>query len=151
MTQQIANAKNCLAQVPQDIVRACYCQIIVTEQRAQTWLSVLKVSPTIFPPEHPVPRCYDDSWAVINWVIAHAKDRQVPDSWINNHADFTKVIFSGDSVGGNIAHNMAVRAGQEGLGDGVKLEGVILMHPFFGDGKPNKLWELICSDFKGWD
>ncbi|XP_027112457.1 2-hydroxyisoflavanone dehydratase-like [Coffea arabica] len=102
-------------------------------------------------PEHPVPACYDDSWAVINWVTAHAKDRQGPDLWINNHADFTKVFFSGDSAGGNIAHNMAVRAGQDGLGDGVKLEGVILMHPFFGDGKPNKLWELICSDFKGWE
>lgn len=102
-------------------------------------------------PEHPMPACYDDSWAVIDWVTSHARDRQGPDPWINNHADFTKVFFSGDSAGANIAHNMAVRVGRDGLGDGVKLEGMILTHPFFNDGKPDKILEHICPDLEGWD
>ncbi|KAL3515258.1 hypothetical protein ACH5RR_022160 [Cinchona calisaya] len=105
-------------------------------------------------PEHPIPACYHDSWTVLNWVTSHARDEQGPESWINNHADFSKVFLSGDSAGANIAHNMAAKASEEGLGNdgGIKIVGMILTHPFFGNGKPDKLWELICSDFDGsWD
>ncbi|XP_027072028.1 probable carboxylesterase 12 [Coffea arabica] len=102
-------------------------------------------------PEHPMPACFDDSWTMINWVTSHAKTRQGPESWINNHANFTKVFFAGDSAGANIAHNMAAKASQHSLGDGVKLLGLILMHPSFGNGQPHKLWELICPDLNGWD
>lgn len=102
-------------------------------------------------PEHPVPACYDDSWRVMKWVSSHAKENQGPEPWLNNHADFSRVFVSGDSAGANIAHNMAVKASLDRLEDVVKLEGMILTHPFFGNGKPDKLWELVCSDFAGWD
>ncbi|XP_027120378.1 probable carboxylesterase 12 [Coffea arabica] len=101
-------------------------------------------------PEHPIPACFDDSWAVTKWVDSHA-NRKGPEPWLNNHADFSRVFLAGDSAGGNIAHYMTVKASQEGLGDGVKLEGLILAHPFFGKGGREELWEYITSDFKGWD
>lgn len=101
-------------------------------------------------PEHPIPACYDDSWAVTKWVASHVS-RQGPESWLNNHADFSRVFLAGDSAGGNIAHNMAVKASQDGLEEGVKFVGLILAHPYFGKGGEEKLWEYITSDFKGWD
>ena len=101
-------------------------------------------------PEHPIPACFDDSWAVTKWVASHA-NRQGPEPWFNNHADFSRVFLAGDSAGGNIAHYMAVKASREGLGDGVKLVGLILAHPYFGKGGREELWEYITSDFKGWD
>ncbi|XP_047306742.1 2-hydroxyisoflavanone dehydratase-like [Impatiens glandulifera] len=39
--------------------------------------------------------------------------------------------IAGESAGANIAHNASVRAGSEGLPDGVKLVGGCLVHPDF--------------------
>ncbi|CAI9104365.1 OLC1v1003021C1 [Oldenlandia corymbosa var. corymbosa] len=100
-------------------------------------------------PEHKVPACYEDSWAVTKWVESHS-GKQGPDPWLNDHADFGRVFFAGDSAGANIAHNMAVRASNAEEG-GIKPLGLILAHPFFGNGKPDKLWQFICSDFNGWE
>lgn len=97
-------------------------------------------------PEHPIPACFEDSWAALKWVESHAKDRQGPEPWINNHADFTRIYVAGDSAGGNIAHNTVSRASSEGLEDGMKIVGMILAHPYFGSGQTEKLWDVICSD-----
>nr|GEV47087.1 probable carboxylesterase 2 [Tanacetum cinerariifolium] len=57
----------------------------------------------------------------------------------------------GDSAGANIAHNMAIRAGLEPI-NGINLEGVILLHPYFGGNDPigsecGKLKQLkVCTD-----
>lgn len=103
-------------------------------------------------PQHPIPACYDDSWEVTRWVGSHA-NRQGPEPWLNNHANFDKVFFAGDSAGANIAHNMATKVTvADGPENGViKPLGMILAHPFFGNWKVDKLWEYICSDFKGWE
>ncbi|KAI3980001.1 hypothetical protein MKX01_042655 [Papaver californicum] len=37
------------------------------------------------------------------------------ESWLNDYADFNKVFLGGDSAGANIAHNIAMRAGDNGL------------------------------------
>ncbi|RVW49683.1 putative carboxylesterase 13 [Vitis vinifera] len=50
-------------------------------------------------PEHPIPACYDDSWAAVQWAASHANG-DGPDTWLNNHADFSRVFFAGDSAGG---------------------------------------------------
>ncbi|KAG6653113.1 hypothetical protein CIPAW_05G052700 [Carya illinoinensis] len=113
-------------------------------------------------PEHPLPVAYDDSWAVLKWVESHADEKGpdewlkshadfervflAGDSAGANiahhmglrvgaegfHADFERVFLAGDSAGANIAHHMGLRVGAEGLHAGVKLEGIVLVHP--------KLW-----------
>lgn len=105
-------------------------------------------------PEHPIPACYDDSWQAFKWVLSHAAtSRQGPEPWINNHADFGRVFLAGDSAGANIAHEVMVRASEQngGLGDDAKIVGMILVHPFFGDGKPDKIWSCIAPDSRGCD
>ncbi|KAH6833027.1 hypothetical protein C2S53_014525 [Perilla frutescens var. hirtella] len=89
-------------------------------------------------PEHPLPAAYDDSDAALKWVYSHALDQTGFDkeSWIANHGNFGRVFIGGDASGANIAHNMAMRAGSDPLPGNVKIEGVILAHPFFGGSNP---------------
>lgn len=107
-------------------------------------------------PENPVPVAYDDSWAVLRWVAEHTNGGG-DEEWIRKHADFERVYFSGDSAGGNIAHNMAIRLGSENL-FGLKLLGVALVHPYFWGVEPvgeekkdldrkagvDRLWPFVC-------
>ena len=53
-----------------------------------------------------------------------------------NHGDFNTVFQGGDSAGGNIAHNIAMRAGKEALPGGVKIVGAFLTHPAFYSSYP---------------
>lgn len=99
-------------------------------------------------PESQIPACYEDSWAVMKWVASHEKG-EGPDPWINEHADFGRVFLAGDSAGGNIAHNMVTRVGVDGLGQCVKIAGMILAHPFFGNDKPDRIWSFICPEDTG--
>lgn len=101
-------------------------------------------------PEHKIPACYDDSWEALKWVVSHATGSG-PDPWVNEHADFGRVFLAGDSAGANISHTMATWAGVKGLESGVKISGIILVHPFFGHDKPEKLWNYCCSDETGLD
>ncbi|XP_017256204.1 2-hydroxyisoflavanone dehydratase [Daucus carota subsp. sativus] len=101
-------------------------------------------------PEHRIPACYDDSWEALKWVVSHAS-RSGPDPWVNEHADFGRVFLAGDSAGANISHTLAAWAGVKGLESDVKISGVIMVHPFFGDGKPDGLWDFCCSDGTGLD
>lgn len=115
-------------------------------------------------PEHHLPVAYDDSWAVLQWVASHA-DGKGPDEWLKNHADFEKLFLAGDSAGANISHHMALRADAEGLHAGVKLEGIVLVHPYFwgkepigsetGDaekrGKVDQLWRFVYPATSGSD
>ncbi|KAK2991499.1 hypothetical protein RJ640_016534 [Escallonia rubra] len=101
-------------------------------------------------PENPVPACYDDCYAVMKWVAQHKDCAHRPglDPWLSEHADFGKVYLAGDSAGANLGHNMVVRTD----GDGhwlKKFSGLVLIHPFFGNEEPDKLWEFICSDSGG--
>ncbi|XP_011015827.1 PREDICTED: probable carboxylesterase 5 isoform X2 [Populus euphratica] len=93
-------------------------------------------------PEHPLPAAYDDSWAAIQWVASHVNG-EGSESWLNGHADFDRTFLAGDSAGANIAHNMAVRAGSTNGLNGVKIVGVVLAHPFFGDNEPDTFSPVI--------
>ncbi|KAK1358847.1 2-hydroxyisoflavanone dehydratase-like [Heracleum sosnowskyi] len=101
-------------------------------------------------PENPIPACYDDSWEALKWVVSHASGSG-PDPWVNEHADFGRVFLAGDSAGANISHTMATWAGVKGLESDVKISGMILIHPFFGNDKPDKLWNYCCSEETGLD
>lgn len=70
-------------------------------------------------PDRPIPACYDDSWAALQWVAA----RQDP--WIVEHADLDRIFIAGDSAGGNISNNLVTRVGSIGL-PGAKVRDVDL-------------------------
>ncbi|KAM3377160.1 2-hydroxyisoflavanone dehydratase [Capsicum galapagoense] len=108
-------------------------------------------------PEYPLPIAYEDSWAALKWIIGSQE------KWIKDHADFSRVYFGGDSAGGNIAHNMAIRVGSEKM-DGIKLVGIFLACPFFWGKDPidseadspaskfvEKLWLFVNPNSSGLD
>ncbi|KAI3786300.1 hypothetical protein L1987_39890 [Smallanthus sonchifolius] len=115
-------------------------------------------------PDHPVPVCMNDSWEAIKWVAQHVNGNG-PESWLNEYADFGNVFLAGDSAGANIAHHMAIRVGSENPGRIVKLQGIILLHPYFwgkervgseSDGHPLKafvddLWKFAHPETSGVD
>ncbi|KAI6701303.1 hypothetical protein NL676_015627 [Syzygium grande] len=95
-------------------------------------------------PARPIPACYEDSWAALRWVAGHAGgDGAEP--WLNQHADFGRVFIGGDSAGGNIPHTLAARVGSIGLPRGVKVVGVVLVHPFFGGTDDDEMWLYACQ------
>ncbi|KAJ6821406.1 gibberellin receptor GID1C [Iris pallida] len=72
-------------------------------------------------PEHRYPSAYDDGWAALKWATNQ--------SWLRCSSDATPRIFLvGDSSGGNIAHNVALRA----VDAGIEISGNILLNPMFG-------------------
>lgn len=90
-------------------------------------------------PETPLPACYDDSWTAAQWAASAA------DPWISRRADLRRGVYlAGDSAGANIAHDVLSRVGQGGsIGAGVRVAGLAMVHPFFGDDEPNELWNYL--------
>ncbi|GJM98594.1 hypothetical protein PR202_ga15619 [Eleusine coracana subsp. coracana] len=105
-------------------------------------------------PEHPLPAAYDDCWAALRWAVSSARDND--DEWAAAHGDTARVFVAGDSAGGNIVHNVLVRAAGDELAP--RIEGAVLLHPFFGgsaviDGETEraveiavKVWGFACPD-----
>jgi len=92
--------------------------------------------------ERPLPACYEDSWVGLQWVASHA-NRNGSEPWLNEYADFNRVFIGGDSGGGNISHTLAIRVGTLGL-SGVRVVGLILVHPFFGGMEDDHMWLYMC-------
>lgn len=104
-------------------------------------------------PEHPVPACYDDAWAALRWAAEGA------DPWLRDRGDRGRMFVVGYSTGGNVAHNVALRAGSEAdaLPRGARVRGLGLLHPYFlsakkadGEhswlrGKLEELWPFACG------
>ncbi|CAO2202231.1 unnamed protein product [Urochloa humidicola] len=76
-------------------------------------------------PEHPVPACYDDAWAALLWATSAGAD-----PWLRDYGDAARVFVVGFSAGGNVAHNLTLRAGTE-PGGARHVEGMALVHPYF--------------------
>ncbi|KAE8728133.1 2-hydroxyisoflavanone dehydratase [Hibiscus syriacus] len=88
-------------------------------------------------PEHPLPICYHDCWTGLQWVVSHSNGDSNEEPWVYyTYADFDRVYIGGDSAGANIAHNILMKAGSEGLRNGVKIKGAFLTHPYFWGSKP---------------
>ncbi|KAM6558147.1 2-hydroxyisoflavanone dehydratase [Cannabis sativa] len=100
-------------------------------------------------PEDLLPTAFDDAWDAVKWAAAHSGGNG-PESWINQFADLNKVFLGGDSAGATLAHNVAIRAGVDGL-SGPKLMGMVLFHPYFGNDKPDKMLEVIFPTCEGVD
>ncbi|KAK9689818.1 hypothetical protein RND81_09G083400 [Saponaria officinalis] len=96
-------------------------------------------------PEYPIPACYEDTWDVTKWVLAHSAGTG-PDPWIAQWGDMSRVFLAGDSAGGNMSHNMLAQAAREGLlNQTTKIEGVILVHPFFAQGKLDEIVDFLSE------
>ncbi|CAO2211228.1 unnamed protein product [Urochloa humidicola] len=114
-------------------------------------------------PEHPVPACYDDAWAALLWATStSASSSSAADPWLRDHGDAARVSVVGFSAGGNVAHNLTLRAGSEPgplLARGARVEGMALVHPYFlspacdtaaeGEdwvrGKLAEMWAFACG------
>lgn len=83
-------------------------------------------------PENRLPAAIEDGFMAVKWLQAQAVAEE-PDTWLTDVADFGSVFISGDSAGGNIAHNLAVKhgAGSPELAP-VTIKGYVLLAPFFG-------------------
>ncbi|CAN6167227.1 unnamed protein product [Urochloa humidicola] len=110
-------------------------------------------------PENPLPAAYDDSWAALKWVLAATVAADGSDPWLSQYGDLSRLFLAGDSAGGNIAHNLALRAGEEGLDGGARIKGVALLDPYFQGRSPvgadatdpaylqsaARTWSFICA------
>ncbi|KQJ98621.1 probable carboxylesterase 12 [Brachypodium distachyon] len=116
-------------------------------------------------PEHRLPAGYDDAWAALQWALRSARSG-LAEPWLHRHADLTRLFLIGDSAGGNIAHNMAMRADREGgLPGGATIEGIALLDPYFWGKRPvpsetrdpeerrmkEQSWSFICAGKYGAD
>ncbi|KAI4369417.1 hypothetical protein MLD38_017857 [Melastoma candidum] len=71
-------------------------------------------------PEYRYPCAYNDGWTALKWVNTR--------TWLRSKADSkVHVYLAGDSSGGNIAHNVALRAVEAGI----EVSGNILLNPMF--------------------
>ncbi|KAJ9187995.1 hypothetical protein P3X46_003397 [Hevea brasiliensis] len=122
-----------------------YCAALAAEAN----VLVVSVEYGLFP-TRPIPACYEDSWAALQWVASHV-NRNGPEQWLNDHANFAQVFIGGDSAGGNISHTSAFRVGTIGLPAGVKVVGLILVHPYFGGTEDDEMWLYMCPDNRGLD
>lgn len=114
-------------------------------------------------PEHRLPAAYDDAWTALRWVLRSARSGTEP--WLSRRADLTRLFLVGDSAGGNIAHNMAMRAGREGLDGGAAIQGIALLDPYFWGKHPvpsetqnpaerrlnDRIWSFVCAGRYGGD
>ncbi|GAB4855760.1 hypothetical protein Ancab_024405 [Ancistrocladus abbreviatus] len=78
-------------------------------------------------PEHKLPSQYDDGLDVLKFID---ENRQSIEFWPKN-ADVRRCFIAGDSAGGNITHNLAVRACGTQFRE-LSIIGLIVMQPFFG-------------------
>ena len=74
-------------------------------------------------------------------------------------------MLIGDSAGGNIAHNLALHAGREGLDGGATIRGLALLDPYFWGKRPvpsetsdegtrrwrERTWSFVCGGRYGID
>ncbi|CAL1403732.1 unnamed protein product [Linum trigynum] len=82
-------------------------------------------------PENRLPAAIEDCHSALEWLQHRAVAGD--DTWLSDVADFGKVFVCGESAGGNVAHNLAVRVGfgSPVLGP-VKIRGYVLLSPSFG-------------------
>jgi acetyl esterase/lipase len=114
-------------------------------------------------PEHPIPAAYDDVLAALRWAAASCVPGG-PEPWLAEHGDSARIFVAGSSSGGNVAHNVVMRAGKGG-GARVEVEGMVLLHPLFMGTAPlpsegtdptiparsESIWRCLCAGKYGID
>nr|WRU92903.1 HID4 [Tabernanthe iboga] len=122
-----------------------YLKLLVSEAKAIVVAVEFRLTP-----EYPLPTGYEDCWTALQWVASHAVDYSTTgvdrEPWLINYGNFDKLYIGGDSTGGNMVHNIAMRAGQENLQGGLKILGGILSYPYFLVSSWSKKNEEALSD-----
>nr|WRU92905.1 HID6 [Tabernanthe iboga] len=105
-----------------------YLNLLVSEAKALAISVEYRLAP-----EHPLPAQYEDCWAALQWVASHSIDSSNTDKepWLMDHGNFDKLYIGGDSSGGNIVHNIAMKAGHQSLPGDLKILGGFLSFPYF--------------------
>ncbi|XP_027366700.1 carboxylesterase 1-like [Abrus precatorius] len=81
-------------------------------------------------PEHRLPAAFEDSVEALHWI------KTSNDPWLTRHADYSRCYLMGESAGGNIAYNVGLRAAAKLYQiEPLKIQGLILIQPFFGGTK----------------
>ncbi|KAL1196920.1 Carboxylesterase 15 [Cardamine amara subsp. amara] len=104
-------------------------------------LQALVVAPDYrLAPEHRLPAAFEDAEAALMWLRDQAVSGD-SDHWFEDGArvDFGRVFVVGDSSGGNMAHQLAVRFGSGSIeSTPVRVRGYVLLAPFFGGEERTK-------------
>ncbi|KAK6927577.1 Alpha/beta hydrolase fold-3 [Dillenia turbinata] len=80
-------------------------------------------------PENRLPVAYEDCYASLEWLSTHVGT----EPWLKK-ADLSRVFLSGDSAGGNIVHNVAIKTIKNNIRN-VNIKGLLPIHPYFGSEK----------------
>lgn len=80
-------------------------------------------------PEHRLPAGCDDCIEAIAWLNRVSR-REVDSPWLSRHWNLEHCFLAGESVGSDLAHQVALCGGGAGQGP-VKIIGMILIHPTF--------------------
>ncbi|ESQ28403.1 hypothetical protein EUTSA_v10019529mg [Eutrema salsugineum] len=105
---------------------SCYHQFLARLSASSRCL-VMSVNYRLAP-ENPLPAAYEDGVNAVLWLNKTRNDNL----W-SKLCDFGKIFLAGDSAGGNIANHVAARlAASDDLIKPLKIEGTILIQPFFG-------------------
>uniref|UniRef100_A0A2P2LG18 Alpha/beta hydrolase fold-3 domain-containing protein n=1 Tax=Rhizophora mucronata TaxID=61149 RepID=A0A2P2LG18_RHIMU len=120
-------------------------------------------------PEVPLPAAYEDSWAALEWVAAHAKPERPAATheatWLDDYADYGRIFLIGDSCGANMTHHFALRLKESKLGGELKVQGIAMIFPYFWGKDPigveitdhfrksmvDSWWNFVCTSDKGCD
>ncbi|KAJ0241369.1 carboxylesterase 6 [Hirschfeldia incana] len=105
---------------------SCYHQFLA-RLSAKSQCLVMHVNYRLAP-ENPLPAAYEDGVNAILWL----KKTRHDNLW-SKQCDFSNIFLAGDSAGGNIANHVAARLeAADALIKPLKIEGTILIQPFFG-------------------
>lgn len=84
-------------------------------------------------PEHRLPAAVEDAVDAVRWIQRQGLSLKEGETWLSEDVDFDRVFVVGDSSGGNIAHQLAVRFGSDPTAiEPVRIRGYVLLAPFFG-------------------
>lgn len=81
-------------------------------------------------PEHRLPAACEDAMESLEWLHCLARGDS-EDSWLSPFGDFRRCILMGDSAGGNLVHEVSIRAANMEHLHPLGLCGGIIIHPGF--------------------
>ncbi|KAH9622637.1 hypothetical protein KSS87_023800 [Heliosperma pusillum] len=84
---------------------------------------------------------------ISEFEASHGRLGSPCEPWIRDFADLNRIFIGGNSAGANICHTMMRNVKNKGLPRGSKVEGMILVHPYFGED--NKMWMYMCPTNDG--
>ncbi|KAI3719916.1 hypothetical protein L6452_20822 [Arctium lappa] len=93
-------------------------------------------------PENRYPSQYDDGIDVLKFLDDEQNRKNMPEN-----ADLQRCFVAGDSAGGNLAHQVCIRASQNKFQQ-IKVIGLVALQPFFG-GEERTASELSPENSRG--